>query len=368
MSNSNGYPYGNETPLTAGINAVLDALAGGGGGGGGTTGGVKIHTATGVFKAAADGLGTTFFAPVANVSGSDDVSDGDWIIASGYTDENSAASTDVVLFATNGQAVTQADVSCFYRPVDDSHPLVTWTTGGVIEDGSITTAKLAGSAVTTQKINDSAVTADKLHAGAVSTQKLCSGAVTMAKLETTLQGQLNTTFGRIPYVVLVNGSIEYDGTYYVSGFSADDTSASGAYILAPQVVDDVGGVIHDGWVIMMLTTSVTRYGQNKWAGTSYTPLAGGGSGGGGDTFGSSAPATIDSGTGTYTVPIIDDMVAFDGVKADIAVGDYIIVSDVLDSGGTSTGDSGMILVDNIDKTGQPAVASGIKFIPLGTSA
>lgn len=68
------------------------------------------------------------------------------------------------------------------------------------------------------------------------------------------------------------------------------------------------------------------------------------------------------------MPVIDNMVAFDGVRGDVAVGDYIIVSDVLDSGGTSTGDSGMILVDNIDKTGQPAVASGMKFFTFAKSS
>ena len=268
-------------------------------------------------------------------------------------------------------------MSCFYRPVDDSHPLVAWATGGV-EDGSITTAKLAGSAVTTQKIASSAVTtpkiadgaviASKLYDQAVSTQKIGDGAVTMEKIASGLQSQLSTTFGRIPMVVITdNYRIEYDGNYYVSDILASNTAAQYAYILAPQVTDDVGGVIHDGWVIMLLTTSVNYYGQNKWAGTQYLPLSGGGSGGsggGGDTFGSTVPAIQDP-TG-YFVPVIDNMTVFDGVNAGVAVGDYIIVPEIDDTGGAYVEGAGMLRVDSLDTTHPPytTVALGTKFAPF----
>lgn len=58
----------------------------------------------------------------------------------------------------------------------------TQTGGGVIPDGSITTAKLADGAVTAAKINSYAVTSSKIDGSAVTTGKINSGAVTTAKI------------------------------------------------------------------------------------------------------------------------------------------------------------------------------------------
>ena len=53
---------------------------------------------------------------------------------------------------------------------------------GTIEDGSVSTAKLADSAVTGQKIANSAVTAAKLAADAVTNEKIADGTIQAAKL------------------------------------------------------------------------------------------------------------------------------------------------------------------------------------------
>ena len=58
----------------------------------------------------------------------------------------------------------------------------TQTGGGVIPDGSITTAKLADGAVTSAKINSYAVTSSKIDGSAVTTGKINGGAVTTAKI------------------------------------------------------------------------------------------------------------------------------------------------------------------------------------------
>ena len=55
-------------------------------------------------------------------------------------------------------------------------------TVGVMQDGSITTAKLASSAVSTAKVADGAVTTDKLAGSAVTAGKLASNAVETAKI------------------------------------------------------------------------------------------------------------------------------------------------------------------------------------------
>lgn len=55
--------------------------------------------------------------------------------------------------------------------------------GGVIPDGSITTAKLADSAVTSVKLASNAVTTGKINSGAVTTAKLDTGSVTNTKID-----------------------------------------------------------------------------------------------------------------------------------------------------------------------------------------
>ena len=61
-----------------------------------------------------------------------------------------------------------------------------------LEDGTVTTAKLANSAVTRAKINNSAVGTDQLGSGAVTEAKIGNGEVTEAKLSTAVQNKLNT--------------------------------------------------------------------------------------------------------------------------------------------------------------------------------
>ena len=64
---------------------------------------------------------------------------------------------------------------------------------GVIEDGSITSAKLATGAVTGPKLNADAVTASKVAPGAITTPKVQDAAITEAKLTADVQSKLNAS-------------------------------------------------------------------------------------------------------------------------------------------------------------------------------
>jgi hypothetical protein len=94
-----------------------------------------------------------------------------------------------------------------------SHVEVSWTEGGEIADGSVTTAKLADGSVTTAKIAANAVTsaavaantltAADLAASSVGSSEIASGAVTSAKLDNTLSisGQFSSGSVSTPEVV-----------------------------------------------------------------------------------------------------------------------------------------------------------------------
>lgn len=110
-----------------------------------------------------------------------------------------------------------------------------------VNDGAVTTAKIADSAVTagkldsnavtTQKIADSAVTADKLGSSAVTTAKINDGAVTADKL-----GSSAVTTGKINDGAVTNGKLA-DGAVTEgkigNGAVTQDKIASSAYETTP---------------------------------------------------------------------------------------------------------------------------------------
>lgn len=104
---------------------------------------------------------------------------GDWMAAhpEATTSINDGAVTTAKLA---GSAVTTAKINNSAVTTAKINNLA--VTEGKIADGAVTTNKLGSSAVTTAKINNGAVTADKLASSAVTSAKIGSGAVTTAKI------------------------------------------------------------------------------------------------------------------------------------------------------------------------------------------
>ena len=94
------YPYGDETPLTAGVNAILEAIAAGGGGGGG--GGADGYSPTVTIETITGGHRVT----ITDVNGphSFDVMDGDDYTLTNLYKQDSA--TLVAAMFTNGDSAS----------------------------------------------------------------------------------------------------------------------------------------------------------------------------------------------------------------------------------------------------------------------
>ncbi|MEP7166771.1 MAG: MerR family DNA-binding transcriptional regulator [Candidatus Woesebacteria bacterium] len=99
-----------------------------------------------------------------------------------------------------------------------------------IDDGAITTSKLADSAVTTAKLNDGAVTNPKLGDGSVSTGKVADEAITEPKL-------LSSNDGTNGYVLSYNSST--GGFTWIPGSTDSGFSDTGTLITLSTTTDDV---------------------------------------------------------------------------------------------------------------------------------
>lgn len=101
---------------------------------------------------------------------------------------------------------------------------------GVVQDGSVGTAKLTDLAVTTAKLSELAVTAAKIAALAVTTEKLADGAVTTEKIT-----DANVTGAKIAAAAIGNTHL---GSKVVKQANIDDSAVGTNQIAADAVTLD----------------------------------------------------------------------------------------------------------------------------------
>ncbi|WP_441255911.1 hypothetical protein [Tardiphaga sp. 285_C5_N1_2] len=100
------------------------------------------------------------------------------------------ANVSTVFYASKFYICTDTHVSGPTFDATKWEEIADFTVAAIIDDGSITSAKLADGAVAASKIADGSISNSKLASGAVSTAKMADQAVTLAKLSTDLPLQL----------------------------------------------------------------------------------------------------------------------------------------------------------------------------------
>ena len=122
--------------------------------------------------------------------------------------------------------------------------------GTLIENGAITTVKIAAAAITADQIAANAVTADKIVAGAITAGKLAAdsvtansiaaGAITASKITTTDLASINSNLGAI-----TAGSININNRFIVNS-SGQATLSSANTGSGYTVTDNAGMRVYDG--------------------------------------------------------------------------------------------------------------------------
>ncbi|KAA0076117.1 tail fiber protein [Tardiphaga sp. P9-11] len=96
------------------------------------------------------------------------------------------ADVSTVFYASKFYICTTTHVSGVVFDASNWELIADFTVAAIIDDGSITSAKLANGAVAADKIADGSISNSKIASGAVSTSKIADNTVTLAKLYSTL--------------------------------------------------------------------------------------------------------------------------------------------------------------------------------------
>lgn len=149
--------------------------------------------------------------------------------------------------------------------LDPSHVEFSWTEGGSVADGGITTPKLADGAVTTTKLADAVVTASKLAAGVVDSLTIANGSILGEDLKS----------GTIGSAQITNGSISGDDVEDASLTAADLADGAAGAIIQADLGDsgsltttavDLGNVSYiapaEGVALVLVTGTVRVGGEN----------------------------------------------------------------------------------------------------------